>query len=185
MGKIIFITGGARSGKSSFAEQYCTERSKNLGYIATAEALDNEMKDRIKKHQVQRGNIWETYECPLDIENSVESILNSHEYVLLDCITMYISNMMFRNNLDFENISVEATNDIESAINTSMLAILEKVKNSKGNLVLVSNEIGLGIVPDNKLSRIYRDYVGRANQNCAKHADEVYFVVSSIPLKIK
>lgn len=185
MGKIIFITGGARSGKSSFAEQYCTERSSNLGYIATAEALDNEMKDRIKKHQVQRGNIWETYECPLDIENSVENILNSHEYVLLDCITMYISNMMFRNNLDFENISVEATNDIESAINTSMIAILEKVKNSNGNLVLVSNEIGLGIVPDNKLSRIYRDYVGRANQNCAKHADEVYFVVSSIPLKIK
>lgn len=185
MGKIIFVTGGARSGKSTFAESYCTENGKNLGYIATAEALDEEMKDRIKKHQIQRGGSWSTYEKPLKIEDYITDIMNSHEFVLLDCITMYISNMMFKDNLDFENISVEKANEIEVEINNSIVAILEKTKKSKGNLVLVSNELGLGIVPANKLSRIYRDYVGRANQICAKYADEVYFVVSSIPMKIK
>lgn len=185
MGKIIFITGGARSGKSSFAENYCIQNSNNLGYIATAEALDDEMKDRIKKHKFQRGNSWETYECPLEIETVITKIMNAHEYVLLDCITMYISNIMFKDEIDFENISVEKTNEIETIINNSILEILHKTKKSKGNLVLVSNEVGLGIVPENKLSRIYRDYVGRVNQACAKCADEVYFVVSSIPMKIK
>lgn len=185
MGKIVFVTGGARSGKSTFAEKYCTENSDNLGYIATAEALDNEMRDRINKHQIQRGNLWETYEKPLDIELEILDIMNSHEYVLLDCITMYISNMMFRNNLDFDTITEEKTNEIESIISESITKILEGAKTSRGNIVLVSNEIGLGIVPDNKLSRIYRDYVGRANQICAKYAGEVYLVVSAIPVKIK
>lgn len=185
MGRIVFVTGGARSGKSIFAEQYCIENSKNLGYIATAEALDNEMKDRIKKHQFQRGDLWTTYERPLDIELVISNIMNSHEYVLLDCITMYISNMMFRNELNFDTISEEKANEIEAEISLSIVKILDGVKVSSGNLVIVSNEIGLGIVPDNKLSRIYRDYVGRANQICAKHADEVYLVVSAIPVKIK
>lgn len=185
MGKIVFVTGGARSGKSTFAEKYCIENSKNLGYIATAEALDNEMKDRIKKHQFQRGSLWTTYERPLDIELVISNVMNSHEYVLLDCITMYISNMMFRNELNFDTISEEKANEIEAEICLSIIRILEGVKVSSGNLVIVSNEIGLGIVPDNKLSRIYRDYVGRANQICAKHADEVYLVLSAIPVKIK
>lgn len=185
MGRIIFVTGGARSGKSTFAEKYCIENGENLGYIATAEALDEEMKDRIKKHRIQRGNNWSTYEKPLKIEACITEIMNSHQCVLLDCITMYISNIMFKDNLDFENISVEKTNEIELEITNSILEILNRTKAAKGDLVLVSNEVGLGIVPDNKLSRIYRDYVGRANQVCAKYADEVYFVVSSIPMKIK
>lgn len=185
MGKIIFVTGGARSGKSSFAENYCIQNSDNLGYIATAEALDDEMEDRIEKHKFQRGNNWKTYELPLGIEKTIIDIMNSHEYVLLDCITMYISNIMFKEQIDFENISAKQTNEIEVIINSSILEILQQTKKSKGNLVVVSNELGLGIVPENKLSRIYRDYVGRANQICAKYADEVYFVVSSIPMKIK
>jgi len=185
MGKIIFVTGGARSGKSTFAEDYCTGKSRNLGYIATAEAFDEEMKDRIRKHKQQRGNLWETYEQSLNVEDIIAFVLDRHDYVLLDCITIYMSNMMFSKCMDFENISIEEINDIESYIKKSIGDILEKAKLAKGNLVIVSNEIGMGIVPENKIARIYRDYAGRANQICASNADEVYMVVSSIPVKIK
>lgn len=185
MGKIIFITGGARSGKSSFAEKYCKDHGENLGYIATSEVLDNEMKDRIEKHQKQRGNNWTTYEKNLFLEKYIHDILQNHDYVLLDCITMYISNIMFSKKYDYEDISMDIVNEIEENIKYSIEEILKKSKASVGNIVIVSNEIGLGIVPDNRLSRIYRDYVGRANQMCAHYADEVYLVVSSIPVKIK
>ncbi len=185
MGKIIFVTGGARSGKSTFAESYCLDKSENPGYIATAETLDEEMIDRVKKHKQQRGSVWQTYEQTLNIQDIVESILNKHDYVLLDCITIYISNMMFSKCLDFDDISIEGINDIESYIKNSINMIIEKSKTAKGNLVIVSNEIGLGIVPENKIARIYRDYAGRANQICASNADEVYMVISSIPVRIK
>ncbi|MGB5823907.1 MAG: bifunctional adenosylcobinamide kinase/adenosylcobinamide-phosphate guanylyltransferase [Proteocatella sp.] len=185
MGKIIFVTGGARSGKSSFAENYCLEKGRNLGYIATAEILDEEIKDRVRKHRSQRGDRWETYEHHLNIEDIVEDLLNKHDYVLLDCITIYMSNMMFSKCMNFENISIEETNNIELYIIESISGIIEKAKIANGNLVIVSNEIGLGIVPENKIARIYRDYAGRANQICASQADEVYMVISSIPVKIK
>ncbi len=185
MGNIIFITGGARSGKSTFAEKYCRDNGTDLGYIATAEILDNEMKDRVDKHRDQRGTSWTTYEKSLQIEKYAGEILDAHDYVLLDCITMYISNIMFSRDLDYEAISMDEVNVIEKEIGTSIEDILKNARGAKGNLVIVSNEIGLGIVPDNRLSRIYRDYVGRANQLCASYADEVYLVLSSIPVKIK
>ncbi|WP_028828396.1 bifunctional adenosylcobinamide kinase/adenosylcobinamide-phosphate guanylyltransferase [Proteocatella sphenisci] len=185
MGKIIFITGGARSGKSTFAEKYCKDGGENLAYIATSEILDIEMKDRIQKHRSQRGDQWTTYERSIFLEKYVHDILENHDYVLLDCITMYISNIMFSQKYDYEDISMDIVNLIENEIKTSIEEILEIAKKAKGNLVIVSNEIGMGIVPDNRLSRIYRDYVGRVNQTCAQQADEVYLVVSSIPVKIK
>jgi len=185
LGKIIFITGGARSGKSTFAEKYCKDNGKNLGYIATSEILDIEMKDRIEKHRSQRGIQWTTYERSLFLEKYVQEILENHDYVLLDCITMYISNIMFSQKYDYEDVSMDIVNMIENKIKASVKEILQIAKKVKGNIVIVSNEIGMGIVPDNKLSRIYRDYVGRANQMCAQEADEVYLVVSSIPVKIK
>lgn len=185
MGKIIFVTGGARSGKSTFAENYCLEKSDNLGYIATAEILDEEIRDRVRKHRLQRGDIWETYEHPLNIETVIAEVLNKHDYVLLDCITIYMSNMMFSKCIDFENISIEEVNNIELYIMESIGGIIEKAKTASGNLVIVSNELGLGIVPENKIARIYRDYAGKANQLCASSSDEAYMVISSIPVKLK
>ena len=118
MGNIIFITGGARSGKSTFAEKYCRDKGTDLGYIATAEILDNEMKDRVDKHRDQRGTSWTTYEKSLQIEKYAGEILDAHDYVLLDCITMYISNIMFSRDLDYEAISMDEVNVVEKEIST-------------------------------------------------------------------
>lgn len=185
MGKIIFVTGGARSGKSTFAEKYCLEKDEDLGYIATGVAFDEEMKDRIKKHQKQRRGRWTTYERPMNIENVLEEILNNHKIVLLDCLTIYVTNYMFEKNLDFEKIPMDEINKIEMEIQKSLEKIIEIAKRKDSTLLIVSNEIGLGVVPENRMARIYRDYIGRANQICASESEEAYLIVSSIPVKLK
>lgn len=185
MGKIVFVTGGARSGKSTFAEKYCTEKSDNLGYIATGVAFDEEMIDRIKKHKQQRGEAWTTYEKPMNVEEDLEEILATHRIVLMDCLTIYVTNYMFSKELDFNEISVNTINEIEEEIKASLNRIIEIANNSDSTLVIVSNEIGLGIVPENRMARVYRDYIGRANQICASKSEEAYMIISTIPLRLK
>lgn len=185
MSKITLVTGGARSGKSSFAEMLCKEKSNNVSYIATAIPFDDGMKDRIKKHKEQRPKDWNTFEIEMDIYKELKNIIEKSEVVLLDCITVLINNIIFYQKIDFSSISYEEIDLLEYKVKNEFEKMIKIIRNSNINFVFVTNEIGLGIVPENKLARIYRDIVGRINQYIAKNSDEVYFVISGIPNKIK
>ncbi|SKC75779.1 bifunctional adenosylcobinamide kinase/adenosylcobinamide-phosphate guanylyltransferase [Maledivibacter halophilus] len=184
--KIILITGGARSGKSSFAEKLTAKLSENVAYIATALPFDDGMKDRIKKHRESRPNYWTTYEIYKDIYKYIDEISVKHDVILLDCITILVTNLMFENSdLGWDDINMERASEIEEYIKEQVSLLIKKIRAVEINCVLVTNEVGLGIVPENRLSRIFRDIAGRINQFIAGNSDEVYFTVSGIPMKIK
>ncbi|MDP3297620.1 MAG: bifunctional adenosylcobinamide kinase/adenosylcobinamide-phosphate guanylyltransferase [Thermodesulfovibrionia bacterium] len=167
--KIIFIIGGARSGKSSFALKEASNISGKKAYIATAEALDSEMKGRIEKHRKDRGNNWDVYEEPLKISDVLSDIKTKYDVVVIDCLTLWLSNLMHSNK------------DIKSEIESFCSSLFTV----HCPLFTVSNEVGMGIVPDNKLAREFRDLAGFLNQKIAEIADEVYVVTAGIPVKIK
>lgn len=169
--KICFITGGARSGKSSFAEKRANKVSGNRAYIATAQALDAEMAAKIEKHKRDRGGIWDTFEEPLAVAELLKKLNNKYDVVLLDCLTLWLSNVMARSKDD----------DIHSRSDE----LVGAVAGFDGVCIVVSNEVGLGIVPDNPLARKFRDCAGMLNQKMAQAADEVYFTAAGIPVRIK
>ncbi|MCX8030148.1 MAG: bifunctional adenosylcobinamide kinase/adenosylcobinamide-phosphate guanylyltransferase [Thermodesulfovibrionales bacterium] len=174
--KIIFIIGGAKSGKSSIALKHASSHLGKKAYIATAEPLDSEMFERIQIHKKQRDSGWEVFEEPLLISNTVNSVKGKYASIILDCLTLWISNLLTKQD-DRGFVEQEMQNFI-NAINN--------FKNGYGcQLVIVSNEVGMGIVPDNSLARLFRDIAGSINQQVAEVADEVYLAVSGIPLKIK
>ncbi|HSR53958.1 MAG TPA: bifunctional adenosylcobinamide kinase/adenosylcobinamide-phosphate guanylyltransferase [Acidobacteriota bacterium] len=170
-GQSALITGGARSGKSRFAERLAG-RSKRVVYLATAEALDEEMRQRIDSHQRYRPPHWTTVEEPLSILPRLAQAAESSEAVLLDCITLWISNLLGQERSD---------RHIESEIEK----LAQWTQRQPGRLVLVSNEVGTGIVPANPLSRRFRDLTGLANQRLAASASRVYWMVAGIPNRIK
>jgi len=169
MKKIVFITGGARSGKSSFALKETSGIPGRKAYIATAEALDEEMRHRIEDHRKQRGKAWDTFEEPLMIAECINNIGDGYGAVVLDCLTLWLSNIM------------HATLDIGAEIEGLIAALLSH----HISIFIVSNEVGMGIVPENEMAREFRDMAGTLNQRVAVVADEVYLVVAGIPLKIK
>ncbi len=185
--KIIFVTGGARSGKSSFALNEASRTKGQKAYIATAEALDEEMNLRIEKHKRDRGNDWDTYEEPLNISDLLSKLDNRYGAVVLDCLTLWLSNILLRTqNTD------DRTQTTKKNIKNFIKGLNQFKKSSvcvPGSefcvLYIVSNEVGMGIVPDNELAREFRDFAGYLNQKVAELADEVYLVTSGIPLKIK
>jgi len=186
MGKLILVTGGARSGKSTFAEKFAGNISDNVAYIATAIPFDDGMKDRIKKHRESRKKSWKTYEIYKDIYNIISDISKKSDVILLDCITILVANLMFDfEEIDYEKCSYAEVDKIESYIKDQINKLIIAIKNSKIKAILVTNELGMGIVPENRLSRIYRDIAGRINQQIAREADEVYFLVSGIEMKLK
>ena len=177
---ITLILGGARSGKSSFAEQIAQKRGGDeVIYLATAEARDKEMKKRIKHHQKTRNKKWKTIEEPLFLGEVLSSI-SSQKVVLLDCITIFITNHIFSDSTDSEKINYDNKEDI---IMDEVKKIIKKSKDK--DIVLVSNEIGMGVVPSTKLGREFRDIAGRVNQFLAKKADEVYLTVAGLPVELK
>lgn len=184
---ITLVTGGARSGKSRFAEQFAASISTNGMYIATAQAFDQEMRERIALHRTQRDNEsfhWETWEAPLQLTHCLESILRYIEdselleepVILIDCMTIWLSNWFME--LDVENTGNEQLLDV---IDT----LLQYLQQYPYSIIIVSNEVGSGIVPMNKLSRMYRDEAGRLNQRIATLADKVFLVTAGIPLELK
>ncbi len=185
MSKIILVTGGARSGKSNFAESLCINQNNRTAYIATSVAFDEEMKNRVKKHQESRPKEWKTYEIYKDIYSIVETLDKNHDTVIMDCVTLMVNNLMFTYGIDVDKATSEELDELENYIREQIEKLLEAVKKTNLYFVIVSNEIGMGIVPENKLARIYGDFVGRANQLISKYSDEVYFVVSGIPMKVK
>lgn len=185
MSNIILVTGGARSGKSSFAESLCIEQNNKTAYIATSVAFDDEMKNRVKKHQESRPKNWKTYEIYKDIYSIVEELNKNHDTVIMDCVTLMVNNLMFTHGIEVDEATSEELNELENYIREQITKLLEAVKKTNLYFVIVTNEIGMGIVPENKLSRIYGDFVGRANQLISSYSNEVYFVVSGIPMKVK
>lgn len=185
MGNIILVTGGARSGKSSFAEKLISERYELISYIATAMPYDDGMKDRIKKHKESRPSNWKTYEIYEEISGRINEISQESNAVLLDCITVMVTNLILKNDVDWEKISMDEANEIEKVLSEEVENLINEILKSKMDAVIVTNEIGSGIVPENKLARIFRDMAGRVNQKIAKASSEVYLTVSGIPIKIK
>lgn len=185
MSNIILVTGGARSGKSNFAESLCIKQNNRTAYIATSIPFDDEMKNRVKKHQESRPKEWKTYEIYKDIYSIVEELDNNHDTVIMDCVTLMVNNLMFTYGIEVDQATSEELNELEEYIKEQIKKLMEAIKKTNLYFVIVSNEVGMGIVPENKLSRIYADFVGRANQLIAKYSDEVYLVVSGIPMKVK
>jgi adenosylcobinamide kinase/adenosylcobinamide-phosphate guanylyltransferase len=173
MSRIILFTGGARSGKSTRAEQYAARLGRAVVYLATAEAGDDEMRERIARHQAQRPAAWPTVEAPLAPSAALREI-PAGSAVLLDCLSLLVTNLLLANEAD-----------PEPAVTAEVAAIMDVAAGQSLTLLIVTNEVGLGIVPAYPLGRVYRDLLGRANQQVAARADEVYLVVAGLPVEIK
>ncbi len=173
MGQMIFITGGTRSGKSSFAQQRCEEHPGELLYIAPAEVEEDEMLQRVRMHQEARGERWHLLEEPLWLSDKLIESAEGKSALLLDCVTLWVSNLFFH----FEEKSGPILAEVDRFI--------ELAWQLNEPLYLVSNELGSGIVPENRMARHFRDLAGIVNQRLAAAADEAWMVVSGLPLKLK
>jgi len=185
MGRLILITGGARSGKSTFAEDMAKGLGTDILYIATAIAFDEEMKERIRRHRLQRPSSWETLEAFSDFDKKLPPLLKGRNAVLLDCVTVMVSNIMLRAAMDWEEMKTDEINAVEKEVSGQIDKLLTVIKEADIPFILVTNELGMGVVPPTVLGRAIRDIGGRANQKLARAADEVYLCVSGIPVKIK
>lgn len=185
MPNITLVTGGARSGKSTFAESIARKSKNSVLYIATSIPFDEEMKQRVKKHREQRPSEWDTLEEYRDFDIHLSKPQYKKSVLLVDCITIMVTNIMLNSQINWD----EATNDdilhIEKIINDEIDKLIQTSAQSGSSLIIVTNELGMGIVPENKLGRIFRDIAGRVNQNIANIAQEVYLCVCGIPIKIK
>lgn len=174
----MLITGGSRSGKSQFAETQATILGNQVVYLATAEIRDAEFAQRIAKHQQRRPADWLTVEAPLQVVETLQRYQAGHT-VLLDCLTMYLSNLYFK----YESLA--GGEQLLQFIDHEISQLSEAVTSSTANIIIVTNEVGWGIVPDNQVARIFRDLAGTLNQKIAAVCSEVYLVVSGIPMQIK
>lgn len=166
---VLFVLGGARSGKSRHAQARIESVPGRLAFLATAQAFDGEMADRIARHRADRGPRWQTWEAPIDLPESIALAAVAADAVLIDCLTLWLSNVML------------ADGDIPAMTGHLACAIAA----CPVPVALVANEVGLGIVPDNALARRFRDEAGRLNQQIAAIADEVVFMAAGLPLPLK
>jgi adenosylcobinamide kinase/adenosylcobinamide-phosphate guanylyltransferase len=179
---ITLLLGGARSGKSYYAQEEAKKADKVL-FVATAEAGDADMRRRIRKHQEDRPANWRTLEATTHIGRRIGETIGDESLVIIDCITLLVTNVICQlDEKDYDNCD-EAL--LEEQVYTEIKELQECLKKVNASFIVVSNEVGLGIVPDNRISRIYRDLLGRANQMLAQSADQVYLMVAGIPLRVK
>lgn len=169
MGKAVLVLGGARSGKSRFAEQLGEALAGHHVYIATAQGFDDEMASRIARHRADRAPHWHTVECPLDLEAAIRAHDGADRILLVDCLTLWLTNVMLG----------------EADVAAARGGLARLIPRVHGTLLLVSNEVGQGIVPDNALARQFRDEAGWLNQALARVADEVWFVTAGLPQRLK
>ena len=186
MGKAILITGGARSGKSSYAEKLARELGGNILYIATSIPFDEEMKSRVKKHRESRPGKWDTYEGYSGLGRVISGKGSKYNGILLDCITVMVTNLLLEYpGIDYDNACYEDYSEAEKEIKEEIEELLEGVRQSEATVIMVTNELGSGIVPENLLGRVFRDIAGRMNQYIAERCDEVFITVCGLPLKLK
>jgi adenosylcobinamide kinase / adenosylcobinamide-phosphate guanylyltransferase len=168
-GRTALVLGGARSGKSYFSEQLAQATGLERHYIATGRAYDDEMRERIARHQDDRGSSWVTHEEPIELSHTLRVIDRPGRVVLVDCLTLWVTNLM----MEGEDIP------------TRFAELAQQLSGLEAKLIFVSNEVGLGIVPENRMAREFRDHAGRLHQQIAAVADEVFFVAAGLPLRMK
>jgi adenosylcobinamide kinase/adenosylcobinamide-phosphate guanylyltransferase len=173
MSKVTLVTGGARSGKSRYAEKLAESFAPMRGYLATGQAGDAEMAARIARHRGRRGGEWQTVEEPLELSRAIARADGIYTVLLIDCITLWLSNLLFHCEEDAAQVLQHVASFTES------FGTLETP------LIIVSNEVGMGIVPEHRLARSFRDLAGEANELIAARADEVYVTISGLPLRLK
>lgn len=182
-GELILLLGGARSGKSSYALDWATQHAGRVLFVATAQAFDDEMRERIDRHRAERPEVWATLEAPLNaaaqIAAQLQHIQGSYDLVILDCITLLASNILL--SLD----ETASQTEIDQAILQETDALLTAHAESHTTWLVVSNEVGMGVVPPSRLGRTYRDALGRANQRLASAADQVFLLVAGLPWQLK
>ncbi|SRR6266498_1622967 len=179
MGRLTLILGGARSGKSSYVQSLAEEIGTSVTFIATAQALDAEMATRIQKHRSERPAGWETLEIPFDIAPHVQQIRSN--VVVLDCITLLVNNLL----MQFVKDDLVEENPFMQAVQKEVDELIGKIREQKQDWMMISNEVGLGLVPPYQMGRVYRDVLGWSNQRLAREADKVIFMVAGIPTVIK
>lgn len=178
MGELILVLGGTRSGKSHFAEQLVGRLNSQVIYVATASAGDEEMSQRIAEHRARRPSSWQTVEETHQLAEVIEEYGQRENVILVDCLTMWLTNLMLDKNLSEPEIDL-------NFIMERVRSVVKAATSSEATVVLVANEVGLGMVPDYPLGRAYRDIAGHVNQYMADAADAVYFVVAGLALEIK
>jgi adenosylcobinamide kinase / adenosylcobinamide-phosphate guanylyltransferase len=176
---LTLILGGARSGKSSYAQSLAEETGKSVTFLATAQALDEEMSARIRKHRAERPPGWETLEIPLGISSHAGQLKT--EVVILDCITLLVTNVL----MQFVKDDLVDEAPFRQALQNEVDELIASIRRGNQNWIIISNELGLGLVPPYQMGRVYRDLLGWANQRLAHAADKVIFMVAGIPTVIK
>ena len=176
---MTLITGGARSGKSALAERIAA-RGKRVLYVATAEGRDEEMRRRIAAHRAARPAHWDTLEEPLDLAEALRCVHRRYDTVLIDCLTLWVSNLLLRQ----EPLGARERTGDEGILDAAR-QLLDLAAGSVACWIMVSNEVGLGVVPPSPLGRAYRDALGRVNQLVAARAREVYLMVAGLPMQVK
>lgn len=183
MSKMILIIGGVRSGKSHFAQELALKSSHPVLFVATAEAGDEEMRQRIEEHKKARPAEWVTLETTTQVGHQILEKAGIANTVILDCITLLVSNIILKySERDCGEIDAPS---FEKEVMAEIDELVRCIEQVKASFIVVTNEVGLGLVPANKMGRLYRDVLGRANQVLASHANEVYLMVAGMPLLIK
>lgn len=168
-GSSLFVLGGARSGKSRYAQARAEAIAGSHSFIATAEAFDDEMRDRIARHRADRDSRWSTIEAPRELPAAIDALNAKESVVLVDCLTLWVSNLLFA----------------DADIPLAGRQLCDAIARFEGTLILVANEVGLGIVPDNALARAFRDAAGQLNQSAAATVEEVVLLTAGLPLTLK
>jgi adenosylcobinamide kinase/adenosylcobinamide-phosphate guanylyltransferase len=180
--KSVLLTGGARSGKSRLAQELGLKANGKVLFVATAEAGDDEMQARIEAHKKNRPANWKTLEARANLGNEIEKNIGDAQTVIIDCITLLTNNIF----MDYVSAKGKfSESKVEGSLNAEIEGILACVSRFKAKFLIVTNEVGMGIVPEHPMSRLYRDLLGKVNQKLAKNADEVYLFVAGIPVRVK
>lgn len=183
LGTLILVGGGARSGKSRFALERALGEGPARAFVATATAFDDEMKQRIERHQEDRQALFTTIEAPTGL-GVVASRMQRYDVVLLDCLTLYVSNLLLAVP-DIECLTMHDVRELEAACLQDVQLGLDTLRKRSDMLIVVTNEVGQGIVPVSRLGRVFRDIAGRVNQSVAQSASEVWFCAFGLPLRLK
>jgi len=181
--KSILLTGGARSGKSNYAQELAAKSGKRVLFVATAEAGDEEMQQRIKAHQLNRPPEWRTLEASANVGREILNKAGGAEVIIVDCVTMLVSNV-FSRYADYTSEKIDALL-ANGEVSREIGDLIECLDHVKADFIFVTNEVGMGLVPANPLDRLYRDLLGKANRMLAENVDEVYLMVAGMPLRVK